>query len=194
LFSQYAALAACDQNINSTGNKLTCDYGTCGLVNADVTETIDAFHSPSGPTGYIALDHTKKLIVLAYRTSVSTNDARTDGESQPTYIEDVCPGCWAHSGFWSYWADSADQVTSQLRETSRSNPDYDIVLVGHSLAGAVSILAGTVLRQKGFELDIVSIYIRCYYTLTNSGSTSIHSEALKLVTPSSLTSSSSRVP
>lgn len=136
--------------------KLSCDYGTCGLVAADDTETIDAFHSDSGPTGYIALDHTKKLIVIAYRTSASTNDARVDVENTPKHIDDVCSGCWAHTGFWSYWAASADRVTSQLQDASKAHPDYAIKVVGHSLAGAVATLAGTVLRQKGFELDIVS--------------------------------------
>jgi hypothetical protein len=54
LFIQFAALSACDQNINSTQHKLSCDYGTCGLVADDDTEIIDAFHSTTGPTGYIA--------------------------------------------------------------------------------------------------------------------------------------------
>jgi hypothetical protein len=155
-FSQFAALSACDQNINSTGNKLTCDYNLCALVEADDTETIFTFHNGTGPTGYIALDHTKKLIILAFRGTVSENDGNTDFSFFFTPIEDVCPGCRAHKGFWGYWSSVADQVISQLHSATENHKDYGLTLVGHSLGGAVAALAGTVLRQKGFTLDIVS--------------------------------------
>ncbi|CAG8384717.1 unnamed protein product [Penicillium salamii] len=154
LFSQYAALAACDQNINSTHNKLTCDKNTCGLVEADDTETIYVFHSTSGPTGYIALDHTKKLIVLTFRTSVSLNDLAIDKKSDPTNIEDICPGCWAHTGFWGYWKDASAKVIPQLEKATKANPSYHLEVVGHSMGGAVATLAGTALRKRGFKLDI----------------------------------------
>lgn len=156
LFSQFAALSACDQNINSTGHRLTCDLGVCGLVDADDTDIVDVFHSATGATGYIALDRTKKLIVLSFRTSVSENDLSIDNENDPTAINQVCPGCWAHSGFWKYWTGVSAQVTSQLRKTSAAHPDHSIAIVGHSLGGALATIAGTVLRQQGFKLDIVS--------------------------------------
>lgn len=159
LFSQFAALAACDQNINSTQHKLTCDYGTCGLVAADDTENIHAFHSSSGPTGYIALDHTRQLIVLTFRTSVSENDLAIDKKSDTTPIEDICPGCWVHTGFWEYWQDVSKDVISQLAQASKAHPSYRIVVVGHSLGGGVATIAGTVLRKRGFKLDIVSASI-----------------------------------
>ncbi|KAJ6142521.1 hypothetical protein N7471_001974 [Penicillium samsonianum] len=73
LFSQFAALSACDQNINHMGQSLTCDYGTCPLVAADNTTVINAFHSDHSPTGYIALDHTRELIVVTFRGSVNTS-------------------------------------------------------------------------------------------------------------------------
>ncbi|KAJ5982065.1 hypothetical protein N7451_012165 [Penicillium sp. IBT 35674x] len=141
LFSQFAALSACDQNINSTGNKLTCDYDLCGLVEADDTETIFTFHNETGPTGYIALDHTKKLIVLISMLC-------------STPIEDVRPGCMVHEGFWGYWSSIADQVISQLHSANQNHKDYGLAVTGHSLGGAVATIAGTVLRQKGLDLDI----------------------------------------
>lgn len=78
LFAQFAALAACDQNINSTGKKLTYDYGLYGLVQADDTETIDAFHNTTAATGYVALVHTRKLILLIFRGTITKHDADTD--------------------------------------------------------------------------------------------------------------------
>ncbi|CAG8075750.1 unnamed protein product [Penicillium olsonii] len=154
LFSQYAAVAACDQNINSTHNKLTCDKNTCGRVEADDTETIYVFNSTSGPAGYIALDHTKKLLVLTFRTSVSVKDLAIDEKSDPTKIEDICPGCLTHTGFWGYWQDVADDLISQIEQATKANPAYHLAVVGHSMGGALATLAGTVLRNKGFKLDI----------------------------------------
>jgi hypothetical protein len=157
LFAQFAALSACDQNINATGNKLTCDYDGCGLVEDDDTETIFTFHNATGPTGYIALDHTRKLTVLTFRGTVSKYDGETDFKYQFTAIEDVCPGCNAHEGFWGYWSSAADVIISELRSATTSHPDYSLTVVGHSLGGAVATLAGTILRTKGFSLDIVSV-------------------------------------
>jgi pimeloyl-ACP methyl ester carboxylesterase len=102
------------------------------------------------------LDHTKKLLVLAFRGTVSENDGNTDFSFFFTRIEDVCSGCQAHKGFWGYWSSIADQVITQLHSATEKHKDYDLAVVGHSLGGAVAALAGTVLRQKGFDLDIVS--------------------------------------
>ena len=131
LFSQFAVLTACDQNINATGNKLTCDYGRCGLVEADDTVTIDTFHNETA-TGYIALDHTRKLIVLTFRGTVSENDGNTDFSLFFTPIVDVCPGCLAHKGFWGYWSSVADRIIAQFQSATQSHPDYGLTVVGHT--------------------------------------------------------------
>lgn len=155
LFSQFATLSACDQNINHTGQSLTCDYGTCGLVAADNTTVINTFHSDNGPTGYIALDHTRQLIVLTFRGTVSKSDGDTDLDIVLTPIEDVCAGCKAHHGFWVYWSAVANQATTQLQDATSTYPGYRLSVVGHSLGGGIAALAGTVLRTQGFTLDIV---------------------------------------
>ncbi|KAJ6190055.1 hypothetical protein N7519_000076 [Penicillium mononematosum] len=154
LFSQFAALSACDQNINHTGQTLTCDYGACPLVAADNTTVINTFHIDHGPTGYIALDHTRELIVLAFRGTVSKSDGDTDLDIALTPIDEVCTGCRAHHGFWVYWSAVASQATSQLRDATSAYPGYRLSVVGHSLGGGISALAGTVLRTQGFDLDI----------------------------------------
>lgn len=156
LFSQFASVSSCEQNINSTGQKLTCDFETCGLVEAEDTVVTHTFQS-NGPTGYIALDHTQELIILAFRGTVSGDDGRTDINVALVSIGDnICTGCKAHAGFWEYWTHVADQVTSQLQNTTNLYPSYSLNVVGHSLGGAVATLAGTALRKAGFTLDIVS--------------------------------------
>ncbi|KAJ5799084.1 uncharacterized protein N7518_001152 [Penicillium psychrosexuale] len=124
LFSQFATLSACDQNINHTGQSLTCDYGNCPLVAADNTTVIHTFYSDHGPTGYIALDHTRELIVLTFRGTVSKSDGHTDLDIALTPVSDVCTGCKAHHGFWAYWSAVAAQATSQLHNATNAYPSY----------------------------------------------------------------------
>ncbi|KXG51709.1 Lipase, class 3 [Penicillium griseofulvum] len=154
LFSQFASISACDQNINHTGQSLTCDYGNCRLVQADNTTVIDTFHSDHGPTGYIALDHTREMILLTFRGSVSRSDGKTDLDIVLASIDEVCKGCRAHHGFWVYWTAVASQATAQLHDAISSYPGYRLNVIGHSLGGGVATLAGTALRTQGFNLDI----------------------------------------
>lgn len=123
---------------------------------ADNTTVINTFHSDKGPTGYIALDHTRQLIVLTFRGTVSKSDGNADLDIVLTPINDVCTGCKAHHGFWVYWNAVASQATTQLQDATSAYPGYRLSIVGHSLGGGIAALAGTVLRKQGFTLDIVS--------------------------------------
>ncbi|KAJ5129151.1 uncharacterized protein N7515_005190 [Penicillium bovifimosum] len=152
LFSQFAAVSACDQNINHTGQSVTCDFGNCEFVEADNTTVIDIFHSTTGPTGYIALDHTRQLIVLAFRGTISKHDSEIDFKINLSKI-DICEGCLAHEGFLEYWQAVEDQATSKLKQATQEYQDYRLSVVGHSLGAAVATLAGASLR-KHFTLDM----------------------------------------
>ncbi|KAJ5549691.1 hypothetical protein N7535_002372 [Penicillium sp. DV-2018c] len=152
LFSRYAAVTACDQNINHTGQSVTCDFGDCKLVEADNTTVIDTFHSKNGPAGYIALDHTRKLIILAFRGTISNHDLITDITLIFAEI-DICEGCLAHQGFLEYWKAVESQVTSRLKQATHEWQEYRLSVVGHSLGAAVATLAGASLRRH-FTLDI----------------------------------------
>ncbi|CAG8037823.1 unnamed protein product [Penicillium salamii] len=154
LYAQFAALAACDQNINGTRGELSCDQGPCDLVQAHDNEIIDSYHSSENATGYIAFDHTKKLIIVTFRGTISDFDAHTDFNIGWVDVPGFCKDCKAHTGFWGYWKSAEHQVIERLQNATEAKPDYGIALAGHSLGGAVATLAGTALRQKGFKLDI----------------------------------------
>ncbi|CAG8946638.1 unnamed protein product [Penicillium salamii] len=154
LHAQFAFLARCDQNINGTRGKLSCDQGPCDLVQAHDTEIIDNYHRIDNATGYIALDHTRKSIIVTFRGTVSNADGEADQHFLTTYVPEFCEKCQVHQGFWAYWKSAEEQVVSRLEQATKENPDYSIAVAGHSLGGAVATLAGTALRQKGFTLDI----------------------------------------
>ncbi|CAG8038896.1 unnamed protein product [Penicillium salamii] len=155
LHAQFAVLAACDQNINGTRGELSCDQGPCDLVQAHDTEIIDNYHRTDNATGYIALDHTRKSIIVTFRGTITIADGDADKNIWPkVHLPEFCKNCYGHAGFWTYWKSAEDQVVSRLQQATKDNPDYSIAVAGHSLGGAVSTLAGTALRQKGFTLDI----------------------------------------
>lgn len=43
LFAEYSAASYCSNNINSTGNALSCEEGNCATVQAADTETLWEF-------------------------------------------------------------------------------------------------------------------------------------------------------
>lgn len=157
LHAQFAFLAACDQNINGTRGELSCDQGPCDLVQAHDTEIIDNYHRTDNATGYIALDHTRKSIIVTFRGTITEADSKADFDIVgKTHVPEFCEHCYAHNGFWKYWKSAEEQVVSRLKQATKEYPEYSIAVAGHSLGGAVATLAGTALRQKGFTLDIVS--------------------------------------
>jgi len=45
LFAQYSAASYCESNINSTGDKLTCEAGNCAVVQEAETTTLYEFEA-----------------------------------------------------------------------------------------------------------------------------------------------------
>jgi predicted lipase len=98
--------------------------------------------------GYVAVDHTNKLIVVSFRGS-TTIDAWITNFQFDTINTDICSGCTAHRGFWNSWVDARDRVTPAVKQASSTYPSYQITVVGHSLGGAIASLAAAQLRNSG---------------------------------------------
>lgn len=104
-------------------------------------------------TGYIAVDHTRDLMVLAFRGSHSVRNwlADVDFLTVPT---DVCPGCWAHQGFWDSWVEARHGILATLATTAAAHPSSKVVVVGHSLGGAIADFAAVEIRKNGINADL----------------------------------------
>lgn len=108
---------------------------------------------------FVALDHDAKAVVLAARGSSTLRDLLTDmnAECEPLLGDDVPPDSVAHRGICK----AAEYVRGRLErggfleEAFASHPDYDLVLVGHSLGAGVVAVLGLLLRGKYPRL-------RCY--------------------------------
>lgn len=104
-------------------------------------------------TGYVGLDPTNHLIVVAFRGSVSIENWLTNLDMK-TVSTDICSGCTAHAGFWQSWLDSRDAVLAAVKKLARSNPGYKVAATGHSLGGAIASLAAAQLRNDGYNVAL----------------------------------------
>ncbi|KAH5999947.1 hypothetical protein HBI83_221260 [Parastagonospora nodorum] len=156
LMGQYAAAAYCANNFVSSGSQMSCPGGDCPQVEAADAATVTAYSrldTSTDVTGYIAVDHTNKLVVVSFRGSL-TVDAWVTNYEFDTVDSDVCSGCTAHRGFWNSWVIARDTVNPAVQQASATFPKYKIVVVGHSLGGAVATLAAASLRNSGYKVAL----------------------------------------
>lgn len=104
-------------------------------------------------TGYVALDHTRFLTVLAFRGSESIRNYIADADATTTPTE-ICSGCTADQGFYNSWQEAKSGVMGALKTAAAANPSYRVVVVGHSLGGAIAAIAAAELRNGGTTTDL----------------------------------------
>ncbi|CAG7915589.1 unnamed protein product [Penicillium olsonii] len=157
LFAEYSAASYCTNNINSTGDALSCDIGNCASVQSAETTTLwefDRVCSYGNVAGFFAVDKTNELLVLSFRGSRSVSTWIANINTGLTDVSSLCSGCEAHAGFWESWETVADDVASQLKSAQSTYPGYKVVVTGHSFGGAVAALASAALRNAGTSLEL----------------------------------------
>ncbi|KAL6712673.1 hypothetical protein ACN47E_000550 [Coniothyrium glycines] len=156
LMEQYASAAYCSNNGDSVGDRISCASGNCPDVqNADSSSVAEysRVETSTDVTGFVAVDHTNKLIVVSFRGSSSIDAWRTNLDFD-TVSTDLCSGCTAHRGFWQSWLDAKDRVVPAVKQASASFPSYSVTVTGHSLGGAIASLAATSLRNSGYTVAL----------------------------------------
>lgn len=105
-------------------------------------------------TGFVAIDKTRKFIVVSFRGSTSVRNWVGNGDISlaPT---DLCGNCRVHGGFWSAWKEIEPTVLAAVKNALAANPGFSVRITGHSLGGAVATLAAAKLRQTGTPAALV---------------------------------------
>ena len=62
-------------------------------------------------------------------------------------------GFAVHGGFFAAWKSVRERVISRVRALSRDNPSAPVVLTGHSLGGAMAVIAAWNLDFEGIKVD-----------------------------------------
>lgn len=128
--------------------------------------------------GYIAVDHGarrpgeggqgdvgEKAIIVAFRGTYSLSNTVVDLSSVPQeYVpypspeepKYKCTNCTVHMGFLSSWRHAREKVLPHLKTLRQQHPEYPVLLIGHSLGGAVAALAGLELKAS-LQWDDVSV-------------------------------------
>lgn len=104
-------------------------------------------------TGFIALDHTNKAVIVSFRGSRSIDNWLTNLDFG-LVSTDLCARCTAHAGFWRSWTDARDVVVPAVKATATAYPDYQIAITGHSLGGAIAPFAAAQLRNQGMKVAL----------------------------------------
>ena len=158
--AQYAGAAYCPGNNNATitGTPITCPQGNCHLVEEagahGAVEFENTFEADN--TGYIAIDDTNKLVVLAFRGSTSFANWKMDltvGREDT----DLCHKCRVHKGFWDAWKQIRDGIISDVLAVVATHQDYRFAIVGHSLGGALATLAAADVRKVS-DMEKTELY------------------------------------
>lgn len=105
--------------------------------------------------GFLALDHTHRAIVLAFRGTASIRNLVL--EFDPLMVEtDLCDKCMPEQGFWVSWTAVRTELLQAVNQAITQYPNYEIVMAGHSLGAALATLAAAEVRWKGNRVMLYS--------------------------------------
>ncbi|CAI6341608.1 unnamed protein product [Periconia digitata] len=84
-------------------------------------------------------------------STVKDDKNEEDQQDPPPADPPKCANCTVHTGFYSSWLNTRKAILPDLTAAIEKYPGYKLVLVGHSLGGAVATIAGLDLQARGWD-------------------------------------------
>ncbi|PGH07624.1 hypothetical protein GX51_01633 [Blastomyces parvus] len=124
----------------------------------------------SDSCGFVVLSHPPwpKRIIIGFRGTYSIANTIVDLSAIPQVYTPYptnnptdpdhtrCDNCSVHAGFMESWKSARRTLLEPLKQTMVKYPDYQLVLVGHSLGGAVAALAGLEFQVQGWQPQVTT--------------------------------------
>ena len=98
-------------------------------------------------SGYVAIDHSNGVVVLAFRGSKSWRNWFRNFEAWRVK-SDLCDECHVHRGFWVQWESLRKTLIPIVEGAAAEYPNYRFSIVGHSHGGALATIAAADFRTR----------------------------------------------
>ncbi|KAJ3238134.1 hypothetical protein HDU78_003665 [Chytriomyces hyalinus] len=152
LFPTYYRFAA----ISYTKDAKLVTAWNCPLCkDPSVADTRNATFTPSRDDGkeqgYIAVSPSLKTIVFAVDGSNTVEEWLNNLKiwKQDLSVRGCASGIEVHVGFWDVWTQLRPTMEPVLVKYLKAFPDYSVSFIGHSLGGAVTLLAAVDFVNRG---------------------------------------------
>jgi pimeloyl-ACP methyl ester carboxylesterase len=152
VYAEWSAASYCNSKAVA-GSKITCT-GTCPTLEGDGATIVAPLQGDlTGIRGFVGVDLARQEVVLSVRGSQNILNWLTNvdfGFEDCDFVDD----CKVHNGFARAWDELYDQAKVAVTAAMTEHPGFRLMVVGHSLGGAVATIGATYLRRDGFASDI----------------------------------------
>ncbi|KAJ1984774.1 hypothetical protein H4R34_000462 [Dimargaris verticillata] len=123
------------------------------------TQLVNFFSSKNNVTvGYVVINSNLNAIALTFRGSKNTRQWLLDLKMLPKRWPKSIQHSRVHRGFLRGYEDVADRLYTQCKCLLARYPSYRLIIIGHSLGGALASLAAVDFLQRNSTLaDITSV-------------------------------------
>ncbi|CAB4427597.1 unnamed protein product [Rhizophagus irregularis] len=133
LWAKYASAAYCDVTDWKCGK--ACEGETEGTRLIKFLKD-----SPKRDNnGYVAINDKEKAIIVAYRGTSDEQSFLQDFEVKLIPFSSSVPKAKVHSGFFSTYNDTKNEITELVKQLVKKNPKYKVISTGHSLGGSLAL-------------------------------------------------------
>lgn len=168
-YVKIASIAYCIGHGLVVGKLLdTCGLNRCSdhaLRDIEILKYFDFNHWSEIGAGFYGIDRVNERIILGFRGTSSIQDWKGNIDAIPVPYRPIvkrkkyemkCDNCYVHRGFYQFLSRNCLDIIEEVLELKECYPDFTLVVVGHSLGGALAILSGVELRLLGHETLVVS--------------------------------------
>ena len=129
----------------------TCSF--CKEVQ-DVTPYGVVYNASTDMLGYVAYKNDTDSIIVSFRGTSLLSILDWVEDLNFFQVAAICPGCEVHEGFLGAYLSIRDPLVQLVHEVTAAYPQSDVILVGHSLGGALTYLASVdFLINEGIRAD-----------------------------------------